>query len=521
MNPVIMCSSCQQDRVMGRNDAVRETWGVDAKAAGIPFKLIVGGNPSRLSEDELCCDQPDNYGGLPYKTKWNANWALANGYDWMFQCFTDTYISIKRLKETLPTLKAPITGNFWFTGVEEDHPCGGSGYWLNKEAMEVIARAPITAEILEHRICAEDRWVSWSLRQRGFDWKHNGLYDHESKNGGVSLTNKNITNHLSSAHKYSPIWQYEEKKQELTGKPALRKEKLLILIGSCERDRNNGYNQAVRDTWAKAWGYLIDYKFVLGSTCTNPKDDEIIVDAGDGYYDLPFKTRAGHKWAMEHGYDFTFQCFTDTYIIVPRMFSPDFRRFDCTGHLIRHAPNCSCGCKHTTELYPQGGAGYWLSPKASKVIINDTPGHPNDYWMSEDLWVGNALRRGGLSIMCHDPRHWACNYPHSGGIFTQCVGDVPACHDNKVISVHMSRGCNNYDVSWMYEIHHNVLKYSAELSESAMPGSDQFLQLYPQGLAPAATSPRQLPPRGLPITRAPRMTIVKPGFRRPFPRRGR
>lgn len=512
-----MVSSCQPDQKMGRNDAIRNTWGADAKKAGLDFKLVIGGNPTQLFEDELGCDQPDNYVGLPYKTRWNAIWALSNGYDWMFQCFTDTYISVERMMRELSKLKSPITGNFWFTGQEEDHPCGGSGYWLNKEAMQVIATSPINEEILKQTIYAEDRWASWSLRQKELGWKHSSLYDNESKGGGVKLGNNNVTNHLSKGHKYQPIWQYEERAQELTGVIAPRKDKPIILIGSCERDRKNGYNDAIRNTWAKAWGHLIDYRFVLGQGCINPLPDEIVLNVPDGYFDLPFKTREGHRWALENGYDYIFQCFTDTYIIIPRILKTDFRRYDCTGHLIRHnaspGKRCHCTCDNSTGFYPQGGAGYWLSPKASEVIIKDTPGHPEDYWMSEDLWTGNALRRGGMPEMYHDWRYWACNYPHAGGIFDTCEGDIPAWQSTEVVTVHLSRGCNNYDVSWMYEMHHNVLKNaSVDLLKDTQPGSDQYVTRYPNG---TQVYYQAKPDNQLPVTRPPRgITSIKPNIRR-------
>src|ERR1019366_9568414 len=40
--------------------------------------------------------------------------------------------------------------------------------------------------------------------------------------------------------------------------------KPVILIASCQAYRTNGFNDAVRETWIRRWGHLIDYRFVLG-----------------------------------------------------------------------------------------------------------------------------------------------------------------------------------------------------------------------------------------------------------------
>lgn len=226
MNHVIMCTSCQRDQYNGYNEAVRAVWGRAAKQAGFGFQLVIGGEPMKLFEDELASGQPDAYHEMPFKTQWSCRWAYDHGFDFMFQCFTDTYLSVPRMLKFIPGLSAPITGNFWFTGRKEDHACGGSGYWINREAMLILAEAPCTRELLGGRDhWAEDRWANHSLTAVGVHGRANTeLFDHESRNSGVRKDNQNITNHLSyCGHRYSPVWMAEEQEQEITGRLAARR----------------------------------------------------------------------------------------------------------------------------------------------------------------------------------------------------------------------------------------------------------------------------------------------------------
>lgn len=224
-NFIITVSSCQLDQKNGHNAAVRQTWGKVADELGVRYVLTIGGSPLETGSHEVGCDAPDDYINLGHKTKFNVAYALEQGCEWMFQCFTDTYISIPRLLKDAERLgPEALTGNFFFSGREEDHPCGGSGYWISKAAMELIHGTELTREEYGFRRHAEDRWVSWICRRDSLTWKHDPFYDNESARGGVSLRNQNVTNHLSFAgHRYNPAWMHDEQQQELTGKRSRRR----------------------------------------------------------------------------------------------------------------------------------------------------------------------------------------------------------------------------------------------------------------------------------------------------------
>lgn len=233
MKFVIAVSSCKLDQTNANNTAIRKTWGKIANQHGVPYFLTVGGSEQATATqigDEILTPCPDLYPDLGHKTIFNARHALFMGFDHMFQCFTDTYISIPRLipayHDVVVHSEAPMIGNYaWVTpDVEENHPCGGSGYWLNRAGMEVVANWSWDQDFyVKEARQAEDRLVSRLLRDKGMEWITDPRYDNESHAGGVSLNNKNISNHLSFAgHKYSPGWMIDEHKMELTGKPSRR-----------------------------------------------------------------------------------------------------------------------------------------------------------------------------------------------------------------------------------------------------------------------------------------------------------
>ena len=104
-------------------------------------------------DDEVILHVPDGYVHLPYKTRESCKWALERGFEYIFECFPDTYINLDRLMGS-GFEKHDYTG----------HQCGGyaaggPGYWISRKSAQIIADEPIVTE------WAEDRWVGRVMQE--------------------------------------------------------------------------------------------------------------------------------------------------------------------------------------------------------------------------------------------------------------------------------------------------------------------------------------------------------------------
>jgi len=211
--------------------------------------------------------------------------------------------------------------------------------------------------------------------------------------------------------------------------------KVAILSISCDRDRHNGWQQGIRDTWFAQWREYVDCKFVVGSDFTFcDKDDELLVKADDSYGGMVYKTRAAFRWADRENYDYVFVSFADTYVAVPRLLAALPVGEDYVG------------CQVPDSQHLSGGAGYWLSRKAFVYLGFCRPS--SDY---EDRWAGHCLEAGGFKRV-HDPRYTAP--PYDGPPFN---GDWS---DGR-ITVHLGRGTDKYDPQWMRDCHRSYLDDAA------------------------------------------------------------
>lgn len=192
--------------------------------------------------------------------------------------------------------------------------------------------------------------------------------------------------------------------------------KVLIAIDSCVEYANKGNNQVLRETYLQDVGGFsgLEYKFFIGDgtkttedttafekdfeACPwelykrkqieqprftyTPEPDEIILPVEDGYKHLAYKTRGAQRWAVEHGFDYCFQCFPDTHIHLPRLLGSGFEKHDYIGY------NANNG------WYAGGGPGYWLSRKSSTLLMNEKI----EVWF-EDMWVGTVMRKYGVPFI--------------------------------------------------------------------------------------------------------------------------
>ena len=212
--------------------------------------------------------------------------------------------------------------------------------------------------------------------------------------------------------------------------------KPVILIISCRRDEANGYNAAIRKTWAGTWKDLIDYRFVIAKSVAEPwepkHEDILMVNTLDGYNDLSRKVYEAVRWAKEQGYTHAFKCDTDTYVHVPRLLASNFDRAPYIG-------NADSG-------YCIGGAGYWLNPNAIQKFVGSMYYQYNG---CEDINVSMALQQPPNSIRwTYDNRYFLWHTV----VKELQVGPLPT---NDYVTTHLARaiGPGHYNVQDMYDVH--------------------------------------------------------------------
>jgi hypothetical protein len=187
-----------------------------------------------------------------------------------------------------------------------------------------------------------------------------------------------------------------------------------------------GANNAMRDTWLPEVIKLgMSYKFFHGRNAVQ-KDDVVLVDCHDDYFDLTSKTKEKLKWALFQGYDFVFACFPDTYACAERLATCGYNNSDYFG---------TTHCHPGGNTYCQGGPGYFLSRKAMEVIVNDLRNYPN-----EDCFVADVLLGSGIRPTHND----GFRYAGPGPLKT-----------NSIISNHLSTQPGGYRVQAMLREHEN------------------------------------------------------------------
>ena len=168
--------------------------------------------------------------------------------------------------------------------------------------------------------------------------------------------------------------------------------KPLLAIRSCARFVDRA--ASLRETWVKEIPPDLDYRFFMGSTNELQKNDVTVLDCGDEYKDLPAKTRAICRWAVEHDYGPIHMIDDDVYLRPERLLAAV-----PAEHYVgrRRGPSCPCHpYPQVCDAYPGdycSGFSYWLSPY-SITKLADADLDPIE--TAEDRWVGNVLHRCGI-----------------------------------------------------------------------------------------------------------------------------
>jgi hypothetical protein len=352
-------------------------------------------------DDEVVLQVPDDYFHLVFKVRKMHQWALDHGFEYVYKCDVDTYVDLERLMRS-GFEQHDFTG--WQSSPQHPVVAGGGGYWLSRRALQVSAAAPI-------QVWAEDHWISNSLCHVAIPLHNDTRYSDEV----VTRRNNLISTHVGFKAGYQPSMMYDVHHRQDEKLP-----RVLITISGWVTGATNGDHQVIRDTWAKEVAKYpnLDYRFFIGdgtpvstedekriessvqhatkghkmkalTTKTQapftytPKDDEVIVHCPDGYLYLGFKSWHSHKWAIDHGYDFVFQCFPDTFIDIDKLMASGFENHDY----------CGIGLGGHEKNFASGGSGYWTSRKAIIALLTE----PVDDW-AEDRWVGRALGRHGIHL---------------------------------------------------------------------------------------------------------------------------
>lgn len=177
-----------------RYDACNATWLEDARNAGQRYIVVSAGKTQETLPWRLWVDAPDTYEHLPQQVSAWIKWCLGqNGWDYLFKCDDDTYVSIPRFAEYDHPGADYIGARCITNGVTYGH--GGAGYFLSRRAAEIVAQR-MTAQD-----GGEDYHVGQTLAQAGI-WLH--LERRLNAGVGPSRYNMSITGHSKNQ---GDIWR--------------------------------------------------------------------------------------------------------------------------------------------------------------------------------------------------------------------------------------------------------------------------------------------------------------------------
>jgi Galactosyltransferase len=165
MGILISIVSCHKFRE--RADALRRTW-VPRVPEGITVKFFVGGGEAERP-DEIVLDCPDDYPSFRLKVQRMFAWAVAHGFQHIFKTDDDVYVIPDKLIKSMPRfhyagrVRAPSGENDAprIYGPTESNFCSGFGYWLSRDAANLVAQAPDNGD------WAEDRFTGNALFRHG------------------------------------------------------------------------------------------------------------------------------------------------------------------------------------------------------------------------------------------------------------------------------------------------------------------------------------------------------------------
>ena len=193
LKSIIFVCTYPPDLENGKLVAVRDTWATHWPGI-FPVKYVFDNTHKNPAPDEIILDVPTGLLNTSFKTHEIAKWALDHDYDYAFLVPTDCYVAVDRLAKS-GFEKVDYTG---FHSYDEHHIGGGSGYWLSRRALQVVAAYVPYPDY-------EDRWVGSACRDAGIA----AIHDNRYRSWEQPQVEDAITKHLSRAtNDYDPLWMY-------------------------------------------------------------------------------------------------------------------------------------------------------------------------------------------------------------------------------------------------------------------------------------------------------------------------
>jgi hypothetical protein len=209
--------------------------------------------------------------------------------------------------------------------------------------------------------------------------------------------------------------------------------RVLCAISGCQSYEDADWHTPMRETWLPELANIgWDYKFFMGWGAKS-REDAVLINCDDRYYDLTSKTKLKIWWAIENNYDYIFACFPDTYACPNRLVESGFRDFDYYGN--NH-------CHPSGNPYCHGGPGYFISKKAAQIAVSDPSNYPN-----EDCWLGNVLHRPDVVMGDSKDFAWIGHSPAQGPL-----------KSNTIITAHLSNADGGYRPELMRDKHARYLE---------------------------------------------------------------
>jgi hypothetical protein len=200
---LIAITSCDKHRAW--QFAQRQTWIRDIPQK-VSYRFFLG-NPAagNAENDEVFLDVPDDYLGLPLKTRGVSRWALEQGFNLLYKTDVDTLVLPPNLLDSgfeqydyvggLNTERPPVT-----------FASGGAGYCLSEKAMKLVATNTPWPEG-----GPEDVWVACVLKDNGILPQSDPRFKFYP---GSLLDKQTISYHLTSVRgwlqPYSPDQMFEK-----------------------------------------------------------------------------------------------------------------------------------------------------------------------------------------------------------------------------------------------------------------------------------------------------------------------